>query len=43
MSSPPPLVKPLGAGKLSFWMPLSASVLVAAAWKLPLLPACALM
>src|SRR5437667_7834146 len=33
--SPPPLLKPLGLGKLSLRMPESPSVEVAAAWKLP--------
>src|SRR2546427_7942961 len=41
--TPPPLVKPVRVGKLSLRMPESLSVEVAAAWKLPDLPACALM
>src|SRR5437588_1220117 len=35
--------RPLREGKVSLRMPESPSVLVAAAWKLPALPACALM
>ena len=42
-SSPPPLEKPLSAGKFSFRIPESPSVPVAEAWKLPARPACALM
>jgi hypothetical protein len=41
--SPPPLVKPVRVGKLSLRMPESLSVEVAAAWKLPDLPAWGLM
>ena len=43
LSSPPPAAKPVNAGKLTFAMPDCASVVVAAIWKLPALPACGLM
>src|SRR5205823_14663761 len=43
VSSPPPLEKPLSAGKLSFKIPESPSVLVVETWKRPDRPACALM
>ena len=43
MLSPPPLEKPVGLGKLTLSRPESLSVLVVCAWKLPDLPAWALM
>ena len=43
VSSPPPAVKPASDGKFTFWIPDSASVVVAEAEKLPDLPACGLM
>ena len=41
--SPPPLANPVSAGKLTFAMPDSESVVVAATWNPPDFPACALM